>query len=154
MDGLFIDNLVVFFAVVYYALLVVIYLLRAYEKSELELKMSPVFSAQLVPFCLIWTLTILRGEFGRISTLIPIIAFLVYDLRYRLITRRKPQHHPDRWPSELKVYLMLLMAGSVGLNWYGFIVSELYGNILVACFFIMLGSFGYYQYRYRKSRVQ
>ena len=48
------------------------------------------------------------------------------------------------------MYLLLLMAGSVGLNWYGYIVSELYGSVLVACFFVMMGSFGFYQYRYRK----
>ena len=54
MDDLLVDNLVVFFAVVYYALLVVVYFLRAYERSELELKMSPVFSAQLVLFGLLW----------------------------------------------------------------------------------------------------
>jgi hypothetical protein len=125
MDDLLVDNLVVLFAVVYYALLAVVYLLRAHERSELELKMSPVFSAQLVSFGLLWALTILRGESGRIISLVPIIAFLVFDLWYRLITRRKPQHHPERWPWELRVYLLLLMAGSIGLNWYGYIVSEL-----------------------------
>jgi len=153
MEGALIDNLVLLFAVVYYTFLVAVYVIRAHGRSELELKLAPVFSVQLVPFGVLWALTILRGESGRIISLMPIIAFLVYDLWYRLITRRKPQHHPDRWPWELRMYLLLLMAGSIGLNWYGYIVSELYGRVLVACFFIMMGSLGYYQYRYRQSRV-
>lgn len=153
MDGSLVDSLVLLFAVVYYGFLVAIYVIRAHGMSELELKLAPVFSVQLVPFGALWALTILRGESGRIFSLAPIIAFLVYDLWYRLITRRKPQHHPESWPWELRVYLILLMAGSIGLNWYGYIVSESYGRILVACFFVMMGSFGYYQYRYRQSRV-
>ena len=80
MDGLLVDYLVILFAVVYYALLVAVYILHAYERSELELKMSPVFSAQLLPFGLLWALTILRGESGRIISLAPIIAFLAFDL--------------------------------------------------------------------------
>jgi len=50
MDGGLIDNLVVFFAVVYYAFLVIVYLVRAHNLSELELKMAPIFSVQLAPF--------------------------------------------------------------------------------------------------------
>jgi hypothetical protein len=154
MDGSLVDSLVLLFAVVYYAFLVAVYVIRAHGMSELELRLAPVFSVQLVPFGVLWALAILRGESGRIFSLAPIIAFLVYDLWYRLITRRKPQHHPESWPWELRVYLILLMAGSVGLNWYGYIVSELYGRVLVACFFVMMGSFGYYQYMYRKSSAQ
>jgi hypothetical protein len=50
MDRILIDNLFVFFALIYYTVLVVVYLLRAHELPELELKLSPVFSALLVPF--------------------------------------------------------------------------------------------------------
>jgi nicotinamide riboside transporter PnuC len=77
---------------------------------------------------------------------------LVYDLWYRLITQKKPYHHPDRWPVGLVVYLVLLFIGSIGLNWYGYLMSRFYGNMLVIAFFIMMGSYGYYQYTYNKRR--
>ena len=152
MDGVLIDNLVVFFAVVYYAFLVMVYLVRAHNLSDLELKMAPIFSVQLAPFGILWALNILKGDIDRIISMTPIIVFLLYDLWYRLITRKKPVHHPDRWPVGLVVYLVLLFIGCIGLNWYGFLVSDFYGNILVVAFFVMMSSFGYYQYRYNKNK--
>jgi hypothetical protein len=101
MDAVLVDNLVVFFALVYYALLFVVYLLRAQELTKLE-----------------W----------------------------------KPYHHPDRWPVSLVVYLLLLFIGSIGLNWYGYLMSPFYGNMLVIAFFIMMSSYGHYQYTYNKRR--
>ena len=152
MNGVFIDYLVIFFALVFYALLIVVYLLRAYQ-SELEWKLNTVFSLQLIPFTLLWVVNIfISNDSGRLVVGLPIIIYLVYDLWYRLITRRKPHHHPDRWPIGLIIYLMLLFLGSIGLNWYGYLVSNFYGIILVVSFFIMISSFGYYQYKYNKSR--
>ena len=145
-----IDDLVLFFALVYYAFLVIVYLVRAHDLSDLELKLAPIFSILLVPFGVLWMLNIMGGDTGRIVSMTPIIVYLLYDLWYRLITRRKPVHHPDRWPVGLIVYLVLLFIGSIGLNWYGFLVSDFYGNVLVVSFFVMMGSFGYYQFRYRK----
>ena len=143
MYGGLIDSLVFFFALVYYDALVIIYLLRAHELSELELKMSPVFSALLIPFASLWVLNLIIGnDSGRLITGLPIIIYLFYDLWYRVITKRKPQHHPDRWPIGLIVYLLLLMAGSIGLNWYGFLISDFEGNILVVAFFVMFSSIG------------
>jgi len=152
MDGVLIDNMVVFFAVIYYAFLVMVYLVRAHNLSDLELKMAPIFSIQLAPFGILWVLNILKGDTGRILSMTPIIVYLLYDLWYRLITRKKPQHHPDRMPKELTLYILLLLVGSIGLNWYGFIVSAFYGNMLIIAFFVMMSSFGYYQYRYNKNR--
>ena len=153
MNGGLIDNLVVFFAVIYYAFLVIVYLVRAHNLSDLELKMALIFSIQLVPFGILWVLNIMGGDTGRIISMTPIIVYLVYDLWYRLITRKKPVHHPDRWPVGLVVYLVLLFVGCIGLNWYGFIVSDIYGNMLVVAFFAMMSSFGYYQYRYKKRKA-
>lgn len=153
MDEVLIDNLVIFFALVFYALLIVVYLLRAHQLEELEWKLSPMFSLQLIPFALLWGVNLLIGNnSGRLVAGVPIIIYLVYDLWYRLITRKKPYHHPDRWPPGLIVYLLLLFIGSIGLNWYGYLVSKVYGNILVIAFFIMMSSFGYYQYRYNKRK--
>jgi len=153
MDKILIDNLFVFFALIYYAVLVVVYLLRAHELPELELKLSPVFSALLIPFALFWIMNLLIGNnSGRLVTGLPIIIYLTYDLWYRAITRKKPHHHPDRWPVGLIVYVLLLFIGSIGLNWYGFLVSDICGGILVVSFFVMMSSFGYYQYRYNKRK--
>lgn len=153
MDQALVDNLVMFFALAYYLLLVIVYVLRAHEKSGLEIRLGPVFSAQLIPFIGLWAVNLINGfNVSRLVALAPIIIYLLFDLWYREITRRKPVHHPDRWPLELKVYLLLLIVGSIGLNWYGYIVSELYGAILVCSFFVMMGSFSYYQYMHNKRK--
>jgi len=110
-------------------------------------------SILLVPFVALWTLNLLNeGDIGRLIAGLPIIIYLVYDLWYRLITKKKPQHHPDRWPIGLIVYLILLQIGSITLNWYGFLVSKFYGNMLIIGYFVMLGCFGLYQHRYNKIK--
>jgi len=152
MDRVFIDYLFIFFALVFYALLIGVYLLRAHQ-SELEWKLSTVFSLQLIPFTLLWIVDLLIGnDSGRLVAGLPIIFYLIYDLWYRLITRKKPYHHQDRWPIGLIIYLLLLFIVSIDLNWYGYLVSNFYGIMLVVSFFIMISSFGYYQYRYNKRR--
>jgi hypothetical protein len=154
MDAVLIDNLVVFFALVFYAFLFTVYLLRARELSKLEWKLSPVFSALLVPFVSLWVLNlIIDNNSGRLLSGLPIIAYLSYDLWYRLITQKKPYHHPEHWPPGLIVYLLLLFMGCIGLNWYGYLMTKIYGNMLVVAFFIMISSYGYYQYSYSKKSV-
>jgi hypothetical protein len=153
MGAALLDNLVVFFALVFYAFLFVVYLLRARELTKFELKLSPVFSVQLIPFASLWILNLLIGnDSGRLLAGLPIIIYLVYDLWYRLLTRKKPYHHPKRWPPGLIIYLLLLFVGSIGLNWYGYLMSRFYGLMLVIAFFIMMSSYGYYQYTYNKKR--
>jgi hypothetical protein len=153
MDAVLIDNLVVFFALVFYALLFTVYLLRARELSKLEWKLSPVFSVQLVPFVSLWVLNVLIGnDSGRLLAGLPIIVYLVYDLWYRGITRKKPYHHPKRWPPGLVIYLLLLFMGSIGLNWYGYLMSKFYGHMLVIAFFVMMSSYGYYQHSHNKKK--
>jgi hypothetical protein len=153
MDAVLIDDLVVFFALIYYALLFVVYLLRARELTKFEWKLSPVFSLQLVPFTSLWVLNLLIGnDPSRLLAGLPIIIYLAYDLWYRLITRKKPYHHPDRWPIGLIVYVLLLFIASIGLNWYGYLMSPFYGNVLVIAFFVMMSSYGYYQYSHNKKQ--
>jgi nicotinamide riboside transporter PnuC len=82
---------------------------------------------------------------------LPIIICLANDLWCRLIAKKKPYHHPERWPLGLIVYLTLLFMGCIGLNLYGYLISKLYGFILVIVFFIMMSSYGYYQYMYNKK---
>ena len=131
----------------------IVYLLRTRELSGLELKLRVAFSVQLVPFASLWTLNLLVGnDSGRLLVGLPIIIYLVYALWYRLITQKKPYHHPDRWPAGLVIYVLLLFTASIGLNWYGYLVRPVYGNILVIAFFIMMGSYSYYQYAYNKKK--
>jgi hypothetical protein len=153
MDAVLVDDLVVFFALVFYAFLFVVYVLRARELSRLEWKLRVAFSVQLVPFVSLWVVNLLIGnDSGRLLAGLPIIIYLVYDLWFRLLTQKKPYHHPDRWPVGLVVYLLLLFIGSIGLNWYGYLMSRFYGYMLVIAFFIMMSSYGYYQYTYNKRR--
>jgi len=153
MNEVFIDNLVILSAIIYYAFLCIVYLLRAYERNKLELMFAPVFSFLLIPFVTLWTVNILNeSDSGRLITGLPIIIYLVYDLWYRLITKKKPQHHPNRWPVGLIIYLILLQIGSIALNWYGFLVSKFYGTVLIINYFIMLGCFGFYQYKYNMRK--
>jgi hypothetical protein len=153
MDEILIDNLVVFSAIIYYAFLCLVYLLRAYERDKQELILAPVFSFLLVPYVALWILNLLNGsDIGRLITGLPIIIYLVYDLWYRLITKKKLQHHPERWPVGLIVYLILLQIASIALNWYGFLVSQSTGRMLVISYFVMLGCFGFYQNKYNKRK--
>ncbi len=153
MDDVLIDNLVVFSAILYYLFLCLVFLLRAYEGDKQELMLAPIFSFLLAPFVTLWILNLLNGsDIGRLITGLPIILYLVYDLWYRLITKKKPQHHPDRWPIGLIVYLILLQIASIALNWHGFLISQFTGRMLVISFFAMLGCFGYYQNRYNKRK--
>jgi len=153
MEQALIDNLVVISAILYYAFLCLIYLLRAFEHDKQELMLAPIFSFLLAPFIGLWTLNLLnRSDLGRLIMMLPIIIYLVYDLWYRLITKKKPQHHPDRWPIGLILYLILLQIGSIALNWYGYLVSKFYGHVLVISYFVMLGCFGFYQNRYNKRK--
>ena len=151
--SIIVDTFVLGFGIIYYAILVTVFILRAYKKSEQELKLKLVFSAQLLPFTslIIWNLLFMNDS-RRVITLLPMITFLVYDLWYRALTEKKPVHHPDKWPRELILYLILLFVGSIGLNWYGYLVSEQYGMTLVVAFFVMMGSYGLYQTRYNKEK--
>jgi hypothetical protein len=152
MYGALVDYLVIFFALIFYAFLSAVYLLRARQLEQIEWKLSVPFSLQLIPFSVLLAANLILGsDLERLVAELPNIAYLVYDLWYRLITQKKPYHHPERWPIGLAIYLLLLFAGSVGLNWYGYLVSNFFGNSLVVCFFLMLGSYGYYQYSRNKQ---
>ena len=152
MPSFIVDDLVIFFSLIYYAELVVVFLLRVQKLTNLEWKMNPAFSILVIPFVSLWVLNILLGSgTGRLMAGFPIILYLGYDLWYRALTHRKPYHHPQKWPVGLVVYLLLLFIGSIGLNWYGYLVSQLCGNVLVASFFVMIGSYSYYQYKHNKD---
>jgi hypothetical protein len=66
-------------------------------------------------------LNLYQNQVRNAITLVPMLMFLGYDYWYRVYTEMKPLHHPDKWPRELIIYLVLLYAGSIGLNRYGFL---------------------------------
>lgn len=146
------DGLAVVFGVLFYAFTGFVFLLRAHEKTGYELSLKYAFSVQFIPFTVLLVINLVQEQTMKAVTLVPIVAFLGYDYWYRAYTEKKPLHHPEKWPKELVVYLALLFAGSIGVNWYGFFVSELYGMILVRVFFVMMGAYGYYQYRHNKEK--
>jgi len=147
-----VDGLVILFAVVFYAFLCLVYIIRGLGKDKLELSLATAFSVQLVPFAILFGAVVVFGAgIPRMMAILPILAFLAYDLWYRLLTKKKPVHHPKKWPAGLIVYLILMQAGAIGLNWYGYLVSKMHGTLLVACYFIMLGCFGFYQGRHSQK---
>jgi hypothetical protein len=146
-----IDTAVLGFGLVYYAFLCLVFVLRAYMRQE-ELLLKYVFSLLLLPCIILFGLNILSNQPYRAITLAPLLVFLVYDLWYRAITEKKPLHHPEKWPRELVIYVLLLYGGSIGLNWYGYLVSKQYGHILVAGFFAMMASYTLYQTKHNKRK--
>lgn len=151
MVGVLIDILVVISGVTFYAFLCIVYLLRALGQDKIELMMAPVFSLLLFPFFALFIANILDGsDIYRLIALVPMLIYLIYDLWYRLLSKKKPVHHPKKWPPGLILYLILLQAAAISLNWYGFFISQFDGRTLVACYFVMLGFFGFYQTRYNR----
>ncbi len=151
MDQSIIDLVVILFAAAFYAFLCVVYILRGLENDRAELALAVPFSIQIAPFAILFIGNILNGSgLSRPMMLLPILAFLVYDLWYRLLSKKKPVHHPKEWPAGLVVYLLLMQAGAIGLNWYSYLVSKMYGHVLVACYLIMLGCFGFYRGRHNE----
>lgn len=151
MDQMLVDGLVILFAVLFYAFLCLIYIVRGLGNETLELSLAPAFSVQLAPFAILFGAGMVSGAgIWRVVALLPILAFLVFDLWYRLLSGKKPVHHPKKWPPGLVVYLLLMQAGAIGLNWYGYLISKIHGHLLVACYFIMLGCFGFYQGRHNR----
>jgi len=148
-----VDEATLGFGLIYYAFLCIVFLLRAYERKE-ELYLKYVFSIQLLPFAALLTLNLMNHQTNKAITLTPLLLFLIYDLWYRAITEKKPLHHPEKWPKELIIYLILLYAGCLGLNWYGFLVSSQYGMYLVYGFFAMLASFSLYQFKHNRRKAQ
>ena len=139
--------------IVFYGLCAFVYILRAYEKTGQELRLKYVFSLQLVPFSILFIANLVsQGRVRHTVTLIPMLAFLGYDFWYRALTEKKPVHHPEKWPRQLILYLVLMFAGSIGLNWYGYLASEQYGTVLVAAFFVMMGAYSLYQVKHNKRK--
>jgi hypothetical protein len=153
-DEALVDTLVVACAFVFNLLLIVVFLARAMDREDLEVKTGYAVSILIIPFAVSWVLNLLwEREVGLLITGAPIIAFLTYDFWYRTVTGRKTRHHPSgRWPVGLYLYLALYLFGSMLLVGYVFLVSLNLGFVVLATFYCSLASFGYYPYMHRKER--
>ena len=155
-DGNLVDGLMLVSTLAYNGLCILIFLFRGLDMETWERRLGPPFSALLIPFTLLWVVNLTSGADG--SLLIagaPILVFLGYDFWYRTVAKSKPQHHPEKWPRELVVYLLLYHLGGITLNGYSFLVSLMDGYVALASYFAALGSYFFYQYMYKRmSRVE
>lgn len=152
LDGNLIDELMVLCSLIYNIVGILIFVLRAHKRKQLEFKLGPVFNALLIPFSFFWVFNLITAKnSGRLITGIPIIIFLAYDLWYRAITDKKPYHHPKNWPIGLYAYVLLYQISGIMLNGYSFLVSLIYGYIVLTSYFGSLVAYGYYQYKYKKE---
>ena len=92
----FIDVAGLLLGLIFYGLCSVVYILRAYEKTEHELRLKYVFSLQLAPFFTLFIINLVQEDRVRhAATLAPMLLFLGYDFWYRAYTMKKPVHHPE-----------------------------------------------------------
>jgi hypothetical protein len=151
-DEALVDTLVVACAIAFNLLLIVVFLARAADREDLEVKTGFVVSILMIPFAVSWVFNLSwERDVGLLITGGPIILFLVYDLWYRTLTKGKSRHHPEgRWPMGLYIYLVLYLIGSMLLVGYAFLVSLNLGFLVLTTFYLSLSSYGYYQYRHKR----
>jgi hypothetical protein len=151
-DEALIDTLMVACALAFNLLLVIVFLARAVDREDLEVKTGHAITLLIIPFAASWVLNLSwEREVSLLITGAPIVAFLAYDLWYRSIAQEKSRHHPEgRWPTGLYIYLVLYLIGSMLLVGYAFLVSLNLGFLVLATFYLSLGSYGYYQYRHKR----
>ena len=152
-DGNLVDGLMLVSTLVYNWLCILVFLFRGLDMEAWEKRIGPLFSSLLAPFTLLWVVNLTSGADS--SLLIagaPILLFLGYDLWYRSVAKSKPRHHPEKWPRELVVYVLLYHLGGITLNGYSFLVSLGNGYVALASYFAALGSYFFYQIRYSRMR--
>jgi len=151
-NGNLVDALMVLCSFAYNVVGILIFVLRANERKQLEARLGPVFNTLLIPFSIFWVYNLISGrDSGRLITGIPIIVFLAYDLWYRTITDKKPYHHPKHWPIGLYAYVLLYQVSGIMLNGYSFLISLLYGYIVLTSYFGSLAAYSYYQYKHKRE---
>lgn len=64
------------------------------------------------------------------------------DLYYRVITSKKPFHHPQKMPRALILYIVLLNAGQIAGNGYAFLFDYTWGQIVLLSYLAGLAVYG------------
>jgi len=148
-----IDQIMVVSSFLFNVNIVFIFLLRTYERHYQERMLGFVFSVLFIPFIYVWITNLIDGrDSGRLITGFPVLVFMIYDFWYREVVKKKPRHHPDRWPLGLYLYLFLYTISGIMLNGYAFFVSMNIGYLILASYYCSLDAYGFYQYRYNKSK--
>ena len=148
-----IDQTMVIASFLFNVIILFIFILRAYERPDQERMLGYVFSVLFFPFAYVWVANLIGGrDVGRLITGFPVLVFMIYDFWYREVAKAKPRHHPDHWPLGLYLYLLLYLIGGIMLNGYAFFVSMNYGYLILVSYYCSLGTYGFYQYKYDKSR--
>ena len=152
-EGNLVDGLMLVSTLVYNGLCILVFLFRGLDMEALERRIGPLFSSLLIPFTFLWVVNLTSGADSPLLIAgAPIILFLGYDFWYRSIAKSKPRHHPEKWPRELVVYVLLYHLGGITLNVYSFLVSLGNGYVALASYFAALGSYLFYQVRCNRMR--
>ena len=150
-DASLIDNAMIICAIIYNLCIIMIFIARAHEHYKLEEGIGVVVSLLIVPFLILWLLNLVKGrDSAHLITGFPIILFLLDDLWYRAIQKKKARHKPKKWPLHMYLYFLLFLFGGMILTGYIFISSLFYGFIVLSLFYMSWISYGYYRYRYKK----
>ena len=97
-----IDNAMIICAIIYNLCIIMIFIARAHEHYKLEEGIGVVVSLLIVPFLILWLLNLVKGrDSAHLITGFPIILFLLDDLWYRAIQKKKARHkiHHDNCTS-------------------------------------------------------
>jgi small-conductance mechanosensitive channel len=150
-EGQIIDNAMIFFALLFNICIIFVLLARAHEHYKFEDAIGILVNLLIIPFLVLWLLNLINGrDNARLITGFPIILFLLDDLLYRTIQKKKTKHKPKKWPLHLYIYFLLFLFGGMILTGYVFIVSLFYGFITLSLFYLSWISYGYYHYRHKK----
>ena len=143
----------VFSSLFFNVFIVFIFIFMAFDRLDQERRLGYLISLLFLPFAYVWVTNLMGGrDAGRLITGFPVLVFLIYDFWYREVVKKKPRHHPDRWPLSLYLYLFLYQISGIVLNGYAFFVSMNYGYLILASYFCSLGAYGFYQHKYNKSK--
>ena len=152
-DQNIIDISIIVFAFIYNILIITIFILRANEWYSYEEKIGPFFDSLFIPFSILFIFNIANHtDLGRVGTIIPMILYLLYDIWYRQLNKRKPRHHPEKMPKMLILYIFLFYFAGMAITGYTFIVSKTYGYFILLIFMCSIGAYFYYQIKYSKKR--
>lgn len=152
-DQNLLDISIIIFALIYNLLIILVFIFRATEQYSKEERIGPIFVLLIIPFLLLLFGNLMNGsDIGRIGTIIPMLTYLLYDIWYRQITRQKPKHHPEKMPKELIIYIILFYFAGMAITGYAFIVSKMYGYIVLTTFMLSIVAYFYYQISFNKRK--
>ena len=155
MVNVVVDGLTVVFSLVFNVVMILVFVFRGQGRTRLEERLGPVTNLLLIPFSALWLFNLLsNSDVGRLITSFPVMIFLGYDLWDRTVAQKKPKRHPENWPVELYIYLLLYLIGGIVLNGYAFLAALPYGIAVLSSYYGSLIAYGYYQRKHNRLRAE